>query len=56
MPASLDDSKHDMMDNPEGYSDNKQNNSWPNAKVEKMEEYEAFPDQKLNGEGIANWI
>lgn len=55
MPASLEDSKHDM-DNSEGYSDDKQNNFWPNANVEKMEEYEAFPDHKLNGEGIANWI
>ncbi|KAL8523757.1 hypothetical protein ACS0TY_013648 [Phlomoides rotata] len=59
LPASLDDPKPDTTNNSEGYSDHlerlsyeKQNNSWPNAKVETMEEYEAFPDHKLNGEAL----
>ncbi|KAK4429180.1 protein ESSENTIAL FOR POTEXVIRUS ACCUMULATION 1 [Sesamum alatum] len=43
LPVSLDDSKHEALDYPGGYS-------WPNAKVEAMQEYQAFSGRKLNAE------
>ncbi|KAI3464971.1 hypothetical protein Pfo_021634, partial [Paulownia fortunei] len=59
LPVSLDDSKHEMLDNPDGYSDyseglshEKQIYRWPNANVETMQEYQAFSDHKLNAEDL----
>ncbi|XP_020551187.1 uncharacterized protein LOC105166153 isoform X2 [Sesamum indicum] len=57
LPVSLDDSKHETLDYPGGYSSyseglshEKQIYSWPNAKVEAMQEYQAFSGRKLNTE------
>ncbi|PIN06730.1 GYF domain containing protein [Handroanthus impetiginosus] len=57
LPVSLDDFKHETSDNPGGYSNysegqshEKQMYGWPNAKVEKMQEYQAVSDRKLDAE------
>ncbi|KAL9172588.1 hypothetical protein ABFS82_03G057600 [Erythranthe guttata] len=54
IPVSLDDSKHETLGYQDGYSDGhsheKQPYGWLNAKAEKMQDYQAFRDQKLNAE------
>lgn len=58
IPVSVDDSKHETVGNQDGYSDysegipqEKQIYGWPNAKVQTRQDYQAFPDHKLNPEG-----
>ncbi|KAI3460317.1 hypothetical protein Pfo_016980 [Paulownia fortunei] len=56
LPASVDDSIHETLDNAkggysnysEGLSHEKQIYTWPNAKVETMQDYQVFSDQKSN--------
>ncbi|KAK6131175.1 hypothetical protein DH2020_035084 [Rehmannia glutinosa] len=58
LPFPRDDSKHDTLDNPDGYSDyseglthEKHIHRWPEAKVETMHKYQPSSDHKLNAEG-----
>ncbi|KAL2521063.1 GYF domain-containing protein [Forsythia ovata] len=57
LPLALDDSNNETMDSDKGsYSESflheKQMNSWPNAKVETVKDYQAFSDHKLNTEAL----
>ncbi|KAK6115360.1 hypothetical protein DH2020_007629 [Rehmannia glutinosa] len=59
LPFPRDDSKHDTLDNPDGYSDyseglthEKHIHRWPEAKVETMHKYQPSSDHKLNAEAL----